>query len=172
MRETVELLRNVVSIAVWTPFNEGWGQFDANAVAREIAALDPTRQVNHVSGWVDQGGGDLRSFHAYLRPFEMPRRRRPGDATRVVALTEYGGFSMRVEGHDWSPREFGYRHFDDADVARRAASPSCTSRSCDAVRRGLARPSTPSSATSRTSSTACSPGTARCSSSTPTSYDE
>ena len=66
MRETVELLRNVVSIAVWTPFNEGWGQFGANAVAREVAALDPTRQVNHVSGWVDQGGGDVRSFHCYL----------------------------------------------------------------------------------------------------------
>ncbi len=42
VRETVDLLRNVVSLAVWTPFNEGWGQFDANDVARELAALDPT----------------------------------------------------------------------------------------------------------------------------------
>jgi hypothetical protein len=111
VRETVELLRNVVSLAVWTPFNEGWGQFDANAVAREVATLDPARQVNHVSGWVDQGGGDIRSFHRYLRPFRMPRRWRW--ARRVVALTEYGGHSMRVEGHDWSSREFGYRHAED-----------------------------------------------------------
>jgi beta-galactosidase/beta-glucuronidase len=119
VRETVELLHNVVSLAVWTPFNEGWGQFDANRVARWVADTDPTRQVNHTSGWVDQGGGDLRSFHAYLRPFELPSRRRwvrPWRRDRrVVALTEYGGFSMRVEGHDWSPREFGYRHFDDAE---------------------------------------------------------
>ena len=106
VRETVELLRNVVSLAVWTPFNEGWGQFDANAVAREVAALDPTRQVNHVSGWVDQGGGDIRSFHRYLRPFRMPRRR-GGRGRRVLALTEYGGHSMRVEGHDWSPASSG-----------------------------------------------------------------
>jgi hypothetical protein len=143
--ETVELLRNVTSLAVWVPFNEGWGQFDANAVAREVAGLDPTRQVNHVSGWVDQGGGDIRSFHSYVRRFRMPRgwwprgwwprgwwprgwwprgwwprgwwprgwwpRRR---GRRVVALTEYGGHSMRVEGHDWSSREFGYHHAEDA----------------------------------------------------------
>ena len=101
---------------MWTPFNEGWGQFDANEVAAEVAGLDPTRQVNHVSGWVDQGGGDVRSFHSYLRPFRMPRRDRRGrrqGRDRVVALTEYGGHSLRVEGHDWSEREFGYRHLED-----------------------------------------------------------
>ncbi len=82
VRATVELLRNVVSVAVWTPFNEGWGQFDANGVARRVADLDPTRQVNHVSGWVDQGGGDIRSFHAYLRPFRMPSPMAPGTPGR------------------------------------------------------------------------------------------
>ena len=117
VRATVELLRDVVSIAVWTPYNEGWGQFDANAVAREVSALDPTRQVDHVSGWVDQGGGDVRSLHSYLGDFRMPRPRggplRRRDP-RAVALTEYGGISMAVEGHDWSEREFGYRLVEDA----------------------------------------------------------
>ena len=115
VRETVALLRNCACVAVWTPFNEGWGQFDAAAVAREVAGLDPTRQVNHVSGWVDQGAGDIRSFHSYLRPFRMPRRSARGRRSRVVALTEYGGYSMRVEGHDWSEEEFGYRHVEDGD---------------------------------------------------------
>ncbi len=113
VRATVELLRNVVSLAAWTPFNEGWGQFDANAIAREITALDPTRQVNHASGWVDQGGGDIRSFHRYVRPFRMPRTRRA--RRRVVALTEYGGHSLRIEGHDWSDREFGYHRTENPD---------------------------------------------------------
>ena len=137
VRATVELLRNVVSLAVWTPFNEAWGQFDANATARRVAALDPTRPVNHTSGWVDQGGGDLRSFHSYLRPFRMPSRRRLGrrDA-RVVALSEYGGFSLRVEGHDWSPREFGYRHFEDSASLARGFS-ELHRPLADAVRRGL-----------------------------------
>ncbi len=109
VRATVELLRNVVSLAVWTPFNEGWGQFDAADIAREVSALDPSRQVNHVSGWVDQGAGDIRSFHRYVRPFTMPLRDRRGKH-RAVALTEYGGDSLRVEGHDWSESEFGYHH--------------------------------------------------------------
>ncbi len=34
----------------------------------------------------------------------------------MLALTEYGGASMRVEGHDWSDLEFGYLHLDDADA--------------------------------------------------------
>jgi beta-galactosidase/beta-glucuronidase len=112
VRETVELLRNTVSVAVWTVFNEAWGQFGANALARELARLDPTRTVNHACGWIDQGGGDIRSFHCYLAPFEMPRRQ----GRRVLALSEYGGASMRTDGHDWSDREYGYLHLADRNA--------------------------------------------------------
>ncbi|MCW2786525.1 MAG: Beta-galactosidase [Marmoricola sp.] len=105
--QTVTLLRNVVSIAVWTPFNEGWGQFDANAIAAAVKKLDPTRAVNHVSGWIDQGGGDVKSFHSYLRPFRLRPRK---NERRVYALTEYGGYSLAVDGHDASAVEYGYRH--------------------------------------------------------------
>lgn len=117
VRRTVALLRNTASVAVWVPFNEGWGQFDANAVAAEVAALDPTRSVSHVSGWIDQGGGDVRSFHSYLRPFRVRRRWRRREK-RVLALAEYGGYSLTVHGHalldDTGGVEFGYRHFEDA----------------------------------------------------------
>lgn len=103
VRETLKLLGNVASIAVWVPFNEGWGQFDANEIAAEIKALDPTRSVNHASGWVDQGGGDIKSYHSYLRPFRLKRRRWE---KRVYALSEYGGYSLQVPGHNW-PEETG-----------------------------------------------------------------
>jgi beta-galactosidase/beta-glucuronidase len=122
VRRTVALLRNAPSVAVWVPFNEGWGQFDANEIAEEVKALDPTRLVNHVSGWIDQGGGDIKSFHSYLRRFRLPGRWRrrlrgvlPVRDERLHALTEYGGYSLKVAGHDWSTREFGYRHYDTAD---------------------------------------------------------
>ena len=119
-------------VAVWTPFNEGWGQFDAARSRAGSPTLDPTRQVNHASGWVDQGGGDVRELPRLPAAVPDARARRWADLAarpRVVALTEYGGYSLRVEGHDWSPREFGYRHFDDADVARPRRSSSCTRRS-------------------------------------------
>jgi beta-galactosidase/beta-glucuronidase len=115
VRRTVELLRSSPSVVVWTPFNEGWGQFDANEVAAEVKRLDPTRPVNHVSGWIDQGGGDVKSFHSYLRPFRLPPRWRRRRERRAYALAEYGGYSLKVDGHDWSTREFGYRHFDTAE---------------------------------------------------------
>jgi beta-galactosidase/beta-glucuronidase len=96
LARTVEQLRNVPSIAVWVPFNEGWGQFDALAVTEDLRALDGTRPVDHASGWHDQGGGDLRSVHVYRRRFRVPRRRRdPGAGDhRPLALTEYGGRSL------------------------------------------------------------------------------
>lgn len=133
VRETVELLRNVASIAVWVPFNEGWGQFDANEIAAEVTDLDPTRSVNHASGWIDQGGGDVKSFHAYLRPFRL--RRHPWEK-RVYALTEYGGYSLAQAGPDHGFG--GYRHFDDADSLAAGFVELHGRWIARAVRRGLA----------------------------------
>ena len=109
-RRTVELLRNVVSLAVWVPFNEGWGQFDAAAVADRVKAWDPTRSVDHASGWHDQRGGDLRSLHVYRRRFRVPRRRRRD--RRALALTEYGGHDLAISGHTWGDHPFGYGHHE------------------------------------------------------------
>ncbi len=110
LQRTVLLLRNAASVAMWVPFNEGWGQFDARAVARRLAALDPTRPVDHASGWHDQGSGDVRSLHRYGRALRLPRRR----DGRVLALSEYGGYDLAVAGHTWSSADFGYRHFESA----------------------------------------------------------
>ena len=106
---TVELLRSCVSLALWVPFNEGWGQFDALRIAEKLRALDPTRPIDHASGWHDQGGGDLRSYHIYYRPVRVKN-----DGRRVLALTEFGGYSLPVPGHYTTDRRFGYRTYTDA----------------------------------------------------------
>jgi len=103
----IEHLRSVVSLSLWVPFNEGWGQFDAARIAGVVRELDPSRPVDHASGWHDQGAGDLRSLHVYFRAVKAPRKR---DA-RVLALTEYGGFSLAVPDHTWSGKTFGYKTF-------------------------------------------------------------
>ncbi len=110
LRRTVEHLRSVPSLVVWVLFNEGWGQFDALANTERLRALDPTRPVDHASGWHDQGGGDLRSRHVYRRRFRLPRvrlsRRRD---RRAVVLSEYGGQRLQVPGHVEDPHSgFGY----------------------------------------------------------------
>ncbi|MFT2817768.1 glycoside hydrolase family 2 protein [Leifsonia sp. A12D58] len=108
--ETVELLRNVTSIAVWVPFNEGWGQFDALEATATLRRIDPTRTVDHASGWHDQGGGDLTSLHVYFRRFRVPKRRE-ATAHRALVVSEYGGYSQRLPEHSVSAREFGYKRF-------------------------------------------------------------
>lgn len=36
-----------------------------------VRALDPTRQIDHASGWYDQGAGDIKSLHNYFRPLKV-----------------------------------------------------------------------------------------------------
>lgn len=106
LKEMVAQLYNVPSLVLWVPFNEGWGQFDAASVHDLLRSLDPTRPVDHASGWHDQGVGELKSLHVYFKPYRF----RPDRLGRAVALTEFGGYNLRVEGHTWSDkRDFGYR---------------------------------------------------------------
>ena len=108
--DMVDLLYNTTSLAMWVPFNEGWGQFDSLQVTQILWELDETRLVDHASGWHDQGGGDLNSFHVYYKPVRIRH-----DKNRVLALTEFGGYSMPLSGHMSSEKEFGYRIYRDRE---------------------------------------------------------
>lgn len=108
---TIAELRHFPSIITWVPFNEGWGQFDSLAVTQRIKELDPTRLVDHASGWHDQGGGDFTSRHVYFKAYKPSDDELAGP--RIAALTEYGGYSHRVPGHTWAAKEFGYRKYDN-----------------------------------------------------------
>ena len=108
----IDHLYNCVSLCLWVPFNEGWGQFDALKAEAFFREKDPTRLIDHASGWHDQGGGDLNSFHIYFTPFFFPRR--DEHDRRVIALTEFGGYSMQTEGHVFNTKKFfGYRKYYD-----------------------------------------------------------
>ncbi len=112
VREYSEMIRqlyNCVCIAMWVPFNEGWGQFDANKIAALTKQLDPTRTVDHASGWHDQGGGDVKSLHVYYKKFRMPN-----DKKRAVCLTEFGGYSFKDEAHSINLEStYGYKQFEN-----------------------------------------------------------
>lgn len=105
-KESVAQLYNCTCIAVWVPFNEGWGQFDAKRVYLMFKALDNTRHIDHASGWHDQKCGDFNSKHVYYKRVRL----KPDD--RILALTEFGGFSMPCEGNMASNIKFGYKIFD------------------------------------------------------------
>lgn len=107
-KETVSQLYNCVSLGVWVPFNEGWGQFESAKMTELVRNMDETRIIDSVSGWHDQGVGKtaLKSLHTYYTPLRVPKDERP------VVLSEFGGYSMKVDGHVFDEsKEFGYKKF-------------------------------------------------------------
>ena len=111
----IDALYNSVSICLWTPFNEAWGQFDAYKTWKLLSAYDSTRHYDHASGWQDVGGGDLCSKHIYFRKLKMKN-----DGKRILALTEFGGYSHSVENHVFTNKKFGYKSFNDKNKLQNA----------------------------------------------------
>ena len=110
LREMVTELYNCPCIAMWVPFNEGWGQFDAEKNVAAILEIDATRTIDHASGWHDQGIGDFKSLHVYFDDY----RYAPDKQGRCVILTEFGGYAFAVEGHTSDVKPFGYKKFKSA----------------------------------------------------------
>ena len=101
-------LYNCPCIAMWVPFNEGWGQFDAERMCQVIRKIDDTRTIDHASGWHDQRIGDIQSLHVYLKKYTY----KPDKLGRAVVLSEFGGYDNRVDGHCFGDKEFGYKKFE------------------------------------------------------------
>ena len=102
LADTVQALRCHPCIACWVPFNEGWGQFDAEKAVQALRTLDGTRLVDEASGWFDQGGGDVHSLHNYFYPLRIRPQK------RTVALSEYGGIAWPMPGHEPPHKTYGY----------------------------------------------------------------
>jgi beta-galactosidase/beta-glucuronidase len=105
----IDHLYNCPCIAVWVPFNEGWGQFDAKEIGRWVKDYDPSRLVDHASGWFDRGGPDFISKHAYVLKLKNHADR----SGRPYVISEFGGYSWMVPGHSWDEsKKFGYKFYN------------------------------------------------------------
>lgn len=104
MRSTASCLKNCTSIAIWTIFNEGWGQFDAATLPGILKFIDNTRPIDAASGWFDQGSGDFNSIHNYFRKPSVPCDKHK----RACFLSECGGLTYYMEGHCVSKKTYGY----------------------------------------------------------------
>lgn len=131
--EIIDTLYNYPSIACWVPFNEGWGQFDAKRIGDAIKAYDPSRFVDHASGWYDQKGCDFRSIHKYILPFITPKY-----DGRPIVLSEYGGYSQKLEGHVWNwEKSFGYQMYQTKESLTKAYRKLHENQIIPALKKGL-----------------------------------
>ena len=108
----IKQLYNYPCIGQWVPFNEGWGQFDALRITDRVRKEDPTRPVDHASGWFDQGGGDVRSVHNYFRPLTVKKER------RAFVISEYGGINCQIGEHSMNEEVYGYHTAEAAEFPR------------------------------------------------------
>lgn len=109
IRAAVKDLHNHPSIVTWVPFNEGWGQFSSKKITKLLKSLDPSRLVDSASGWFDQGCGDIKSLHYYFFRLRLPKD------SRLLALTEFGGYSWRTREHSARETTYGYQIFQNRE---------------------------------------------------------
>lgn len=118
LTKLVKLLKFFPSIVTWVPFNEGWGQFNAEKAVKTISALDNTRLIDHASGWSDQGKSDYYSAHIYFTKLKI-RHKQVHD--RIIAITEFGGYSLKTKDHAFNlGKTFGYRIYNDQETLFKA----------------------------------------------------
>ena len=131
--EMMDALHNYPSIGCWVPFNEGWGQFDAKRIGDAVKAKDPSRIVDHASGWYDQKGCDLRSIHRYILPFVAPKY-----DGRPIVISEYGGYSQIIDGHVWNKeKSFGYQMYKSKETLTEAYRKLHEHQIIPAIKKGL-----------------------------------
>ena len=131
--EMIDALYNYPSICCWVPFNEGWGQFDAKRIGDAVKAYDPSRFVDHASGWYDQKGCDFRSMHKYILPVILPKY-----DGRPIVLSEFGGYSQKIENHVWNwLKSFGYQMYGSKDALTKAYKKLHEKQIIPAIKKGL-----------------------------------
>ena len=132
--ETVNALYNVVSLGVYVPFNEGWGQFDSCKILDILKSKDNTRIIDLVSGWHDQGKTKtpVKSLHTYYTKLKVPKDPRP------VVLSEFGGYSLKIDGHVYDDeKEFGYKKFKNFEELSLAVEKLYLKKLLPLIKQGL-----------------------------------
>ncbi len=102
--DTLAHLYNHPCVCYYTIFNEGWGQYDADRIYKELKALDSTRVFDTTSGWFTEYESDVQSEHVYFKKVNFKIGERP------AVLSEFGGYACRVDGHVYNrDKAYGYK---------------------------------------------------------------
>lgn len=93
--DTLTQLRNHPSVIMWVLFNEGWGAYDQERLARWIKAVDPSRLLNAHSG------ANLQHVSEWERHLDPPTLSRlmSGDSAPLIDEMKKGG---AVDPQSWS----------------------------------------------------------------------
>ena len=132
-RILTDLLYNHPSVVYYTIFNEGWGQYDADRIYKELKEYDPTRIWDATSGWFIEKDSDVDSHHIYFRKIKIKAR-----PSRPLILSEFGGFSWKVPDHSFNlDEEYGYKKFKSGEELTKGLCDMYYGDIVPAIRHGL-----------------------------------
>jgi hypothetical protein len=128
---------NHPSIVQWVPFNEGWGAFDLGQVTHDLHTWDPNRLVDIISGYNrctcgQSNPGDVQDQHSYPNPAAQTP-----SAIQATEDGEFGGLALRIPGHTWPGRTFGYEPEADSQILTRRYVDLLTQVDLEALHAGL-----------------------------------
>ena len=133
MEATVKQLRHHPCILYWTIFNEGWGQFDSEAVYEQLKKLDDSRIIDATSGWFRQEKSDVDSRHIYFTPWSTLKV-----SDKPLVLSEFGGYAYPVEGHLFNTgNAYGYKACKSAEHFRESVDKLYREKVIPAAKNGL-----------------------------------
>ena len=132
-RILTDILYNHPSVVYYTIFNEGWGQYDADRIYKELKEYDPTRIWDATSGWFIEKDSDVDSHHIYFRKIKIKAR-----PSRPLILSEFGGFSWKVPDHSFNfDEEYGYKKFKSGEELTKGLCDMYCGDIVPAIRHGL-----------------------------------
>ncbi len=134
MIRTVEQLKNHPCICMWTIFNEGWGQFCSSEMYEALKRMDGSRPIDTASGWFKPKKSDVESEHVYFKRVKVKDKKRE----RPVFLSEFGGYSHKVEGHIFNlDNNYGYGSAKTADEFEKMLRELYTEQVIPNIKNGL-----------------------------------
>lgn len=99
----VDMLRNNPSVAIYSPFNEAWGQHKSMEIGTMAVNYDKTRLVCLASGGNFWPLGHIVSNHSYPYPSFPTEDPRFDNYVKVVG--EMGGHGWAMPGHVWDAQK-------------------------------------------------------------------
>lgn len=131
MKDTMNHLYNHPCVCYYTIFNEGWGQFCSDEMYELAKSLDCTRIIDSTSGWFAGKKSDVESLHVYFKPIKIKRAKRP------IVVSEFGGYSLRITGHLFSDKNYGYRDMQSKEELSQALEKLYTDEVVPFIKDGL-----------------------------------
>ncbi len=135
-RQTLDLLYNHPCVVYYTVFNEGWGQYDADRIYKELKEYDPTRIYDATSGWFAEKESDVTSEHIYFKP--LTDKNMPKDPDRPMVLSEFGGYSCKIACHSFNlDKTYGYSSCKTTEEFEKALCSLYREQVIPQIKRGL-----------------------------------